>query len=227
MKKFLVVCLAVVLCLVYCNGAFAAQSDNQAEAVAEKSPAEELTQMGILKGDPDGNLRLDDTITRAEAAALLVRTERTDIDVSSIFEDMDGHWAEKEVSMAYATGLIQGTGEETFSPDEKVTVQEFVKMVVTLLGYKDVAESRGGYPAGYLSHANMIGVFNGLKFITTAEINRGDAAAILVNCLDIPVMQLSSISFDDKVEYIIANGKDGRDYVTLRTIFEENNKNSH
>ncbi len=191
------------------------------ESDAQKTPAEELVEMGIMKGYPDGNMHLDDIITRAEATALLVRLDNLEFNGSNAFKDMHGHWAEKEVSMAYAAGLVEGTGEETFSPDEKVTVQEFVKMVVTLLGYKDIAESRGGYPVGYLSHANQLGVFNGLKFITTDKINRGDAAAILVNCLDIPIMQQSSVSFDDKVEYIIADGKYGRDYVTLRTRFEE------
>lgn len=224
MKKITAIFLAVALCVGCSGGAFAAQNnDSIATLVVEKSPADELREMGILKGDPDGSLRLGDTITRAEAAALLVRIEKTDIDCSSIFEDMRGHWAEKEVSMAYETGLVEGTGEQAFSPDEKVTVQEFVKMVITLLGYKDVAESRGGYPVGYLSHANQLGVFHGLKFITTEEINRGDVAAILVNCLDIPIMQQSSISFgNDKAEYIIADGKDGREYITLRTIFEGN-----
>ena len=212
MKKFLMVFLASVLCFVCCVSGFSADTEK---------PSDTLKEMGILKGYPDGSLHLEDTITRAEATALLVRLDNLEFNASSVFNDMHGHWAEKEVSMAYASGIVEGTGEETFSPDEKVTVQEFVKMVITLLGYKDIAERRGGYPVGYLSHANQLGVFNGLKFITAAEINRGDAAAILINCLDIPLMQQSSISFDDKVEYIIADGKYGRDYVTLRTRFEE------
>ncbi|MBQ6937082.1 MAG: S-layer homology domain-containing protein [Clostridia bacterium] len=212
MKKVLAVCLSIVMSFICCSGVFSADTEN---------PSNTLKEMGILKGYPDGSLHLEDTITRAEATALLVRLDNLEFNSSSAFKDMHGHWAEKEVSMAYAAGLVEGTGEETFSPDAKVTVQEFVKMVVTLLGYKDIAESRGGYPVGYLSHANMLGVFHGLKFITTDEINRGDATAILTNCLDIPIMQQSSISFDDKVEYIIADGKYGREYVTLRTRFEE------
>ncbi len=188
----------------------------------EELPSEELEKIGILRGDPDGNLRLGDTITRAEAAAFLVRMELGNTDnktyISAPFEDIAEHWAEKEVSLAYSLKLVEGTSETTFEPDKKVTAQEFVKMLISLLGYSEVAESRGGYPVGYLSHANQLGVFNGANLITTAEALRSDIVTMIVNCLDIPIMQMSSVSFGGgDITYTIADGKEGRDYITLRT----------
>ena len=67
---------------------------------AEEEPAHitELAKYGIIKGDPDGNMRLADNLTRAEAVTLLVRMygfspETSQAAPTNEFSDMEGHWA--------------------------------------------------------------------------------------------------------------------------------------
>ena len=178
---------------------------------------------GILKGDPDGNMRLDDNITRSEAIALLIRAnaemneiaQREILDIK--FEDIEGHWAIQEINFAHQNGLIDGTSETTFEPEKNVTNTEFIKMIVTLLGYKPMAE-RMGYPQGYVITANQKGITEGLDLNLNDNALRGDIVKMISNSLDVPMMVQSG--FGAYEEYKVMDGKNGVNLVTLRTILE-------
>ncbi|MBQ4086773.1 MAG: S-layer homology domain-containing protein [Clostridia bacterium] len=185
------------------------------------SGAEALKGYGIMQGDTDGNLRLDDEITRAEATALIYRLHKEkDEDVATIgvsFPDMTGHWAAAEVACAKAEGLVDGTTETTFEPDKTVTLQEFLKMTVTLLGYNAQAE-RQGYPVGYMIVSTQLGLTKGITSAADANVTRGMAADILANALDVPLMK--TMDDEDKTAYILMNGKDGTPLQTIRIALE-------
>ncbi|WNR44955.1 S-layer homology domain-containing protein [Paenibacillus roseipurpureus] len=51
------------------------------------------------------------------------------------FKDVHGHWAEQTIGQMMDQGLLDGFPDETFRPDEKVTADQFVKIV--LLAYTD------------------------------------------------------------------------------------------
>ena len=184
----------------------------------------ELFEYGIMKGDPDGNPRPTDEITRAEAVALLVRTNANYNDILKdylyrpAFDDIENHWAAKEISFAYDNGLVEGTTETTFEPERKVTIQEFAKMLVTLLGYKEGAESRGGFPHGYFVTASSLGLMDNLNRETTKNALREDVALMIANSLDVPLMKQSV--FGANTEYIVMDGKNGVALETFRTILE-------
>lgn len=75
-----------------------------------------LNQNGIIVGDPDGDLREGDEITRAEFAAVLCRamgceneTENDDLKQKIYFPDVPAeHWAAGYVNFAYENGAISG-----------------------------------------------------------------------------------------------------------------------
>lgn len=64
----------------------------------------------------------------------------------------------KPVMLAYELGLISGTNDAMFEPDERITYEQAAKILMVILGYKTVAESDGGYPAGYLKWAVRSGI---------------------------------------------------------------------
>lgn len=181
---------------------------------------EDLKSSAIMLGDPDGNMRLDDAVTRAEAAALIIRAYGYDVNTIDIaksdFTDMDGHWASKEVSVAKSLGLVDGTTDTAFEPDKSVTIQEFVEMTVSLLGYKERAEVQGGYPHGYLMTANSLGLTKGITAEATDNAIRKDVAVILAKALDIPLMVQTG--FGSVNEYTVLDGKNGVELKTLRII---------
>lgn len=213
MKKFLSIILAGLLLL----GSFNVFATDTADYI------EELSKYGIIKGDPDGNMRLSDTLTRAEAVTLLVRLygfapETSDAVPANIFFDMDGHWACNAAMIAKGLRIVDKTDGETFNPDESIVAEEFVKMVVTLLGYKEVAEQKAGNNIGYLLQASQLGVTKGVSMATGQAITRENAAQMLCNSLDIPLMVMTSFGVNN--EYTIMNGKNGNEYRSLRTMLE-------
>ncbi|MBR3996378.1 MAG: S-layer homology domain-containing protein [Clostridia bacterium] len=202
----------------------------QPDRIIELKPApataavNELFTYGIMKGDLDGNPRPTDEITRAEAVALLVRTNANyneflkDYLYRPTFDDIESHWAAREISFAFDNGLVEGTSETTFEPERKVTIQEFAKMLVTLLGYKERAEQQGGFPHGYIMTASSLGLMDNLNSETTKNALRKEVALMIVNSLDVPLMKQSG--FGANTEYIVMDGKNGVALETFRTILE-------
>lgn len=203
------------------------------ETIYELSPGpataavSELFEYGIMKGDTNGNPRPADEITRAEAVTLLVRTNSNYNDILKdylyrpAFDDIENHWAAKEISFAYDIGLAEDTGENSFEPERKVTVQEFGKMLVTLLGYKDRAEQLGGFPHGYIMTANSLGLMDNLNVEATEIALREDAALMIANSLDVPIMRMSGFDFGKMTaEFVVMDGKNSTEFETFRTIAE-------
>ena len=102
-----------------------------------QSSAAEMQKLEIMTGDPDGNMRLNDYITRAEAVTMINRAygyDAGELDmINNSFSDTEGHWAYKEIALASSCGILDGLYQTNFEPDNPVTVQEFAKMTVTLL----------------------------------------------------------------------------------------------
>ena len=185
----------------------------------------ELSKYGIIKGDPDGSMRLSDNLTRAEAVTLLTRLygfnpETSDAAPANKFSDMDGHWACNAAMIAKGLRIVDTVDGEAFNPDENIHAEEFIKMVICLLGYQDVAEQRGGSPHGYLMQASQLGVTKGVSVATGNYITREDAVQMLCNSLDIPVMAMTGFNPKEGNTYTIMDGKNGNEYRSLRTMLE-------
>ena len=86
-------------------------------------------------GYPDESVRPDASMTRAEAATVFYRLydgEYPEFErrmSNGTFEDVKtGDWFYKEVETLYNIGIVDGTDEHKFSPDEPVTRAEFAVM---------------------------------------------------------------------------------------------------
>ncbi len=104
------------------------------EGVAAKA----LGLKGIVRGFPDGTLRPGDTLTRAQAAKMLIKiTIPSDPTTPGpqVFKDVpsDGQWHVPYVNMAAALGFIKGYPDGTFRPEQTVTRAEFATMLGRLL----------------------------------------------------------------------------------------------
>lgn len=227
MKKLLSLVLVGIMMLSSICVFAAETNDNiigDGTPAATETKASELISLGILKGDPDGNMRLDDVITRAEATALITRMNANNNDILNdylyrpTFNDIENHWAAKEITFAHENALVEGTSETSFEPDKNVSVQEFAKMLISLLGYKEMAEQQGGFPHGYMMTGSRLGLFAGLYLEGPDDVSRKTVAAMLVNSLDVPLMKQSG--FGANTEYIVMDGKNGVELETFRTILE-------
>lgn len=150
----------------------------------DSSEATGLNKLGILLGTEKG-FELDRKITRAEAVVLLMRMHPEITGAigmpSPEFDDMDGHWAYKEVTVAKKIGLVNGTDEKNFTPDRTVTGKEFTKMMLCLLGHKDVTIEKAfelGEKYDLISNN-----FTRSVIYDNRELSRGDAARICWSAL--------------------------------------------
>lgn len=214
MKK--IICFMIAAALVLANSVFAMPSEEQLK---------DLKTLEIMVGDEDGNMRLEDTITRAEAAKMICAIQGINVDSfaenieSSAFVDVpDSHWAKNYINCVKNLQIVQGDENGRFNPEASITNEEIIKMLVVALGYGPMAEQTGGYPMGYTRTAQKIGLMGDLKLKVDVPSVRGDVAMMFATALDIPLMAMSGWSADGNNDYVILDGSEGMDYRTLRTI---------
>lgn len=94
----------------------------------------ELTAAGVVQGYPDGTFRPDNTITRAEFIAMLMRVVGEE-GGNSKFADVQGHWAEKYIAKATEYGYIDGYPDGSFRPDANITRAEALKVIAKVFGF--------------------------------------------------------------------------------------------
>ena len=153
-----------------------------------------LNKNAIIVGDPDGDLRENDEITRAEFAAVLCRamgceneTENDDLKQKNYFPDVPAeHWASGYINFAYESGAINGFADGKFYPEEKITNEQAVKMLIGAWGYGDEAEQNGGYPDGYLKIAKDSGIFNAIEFDNKNASKRWVTSVFVYGVLSMP-----------------------------------------
>lgn len=98
-----------------------------------------LRAQGIFEGKNDGDPALNDRMTRAELAAVLIRMfDLQKIEGDPSFSDTNNHWAHEAgyIEGVYQAGLMNGTGNHQFSPTGYVTVEELAAVLVRGLGLK-------------------------------------------------------------------------------------------
>jgi len=212
MKKILSVILVVIQLLTVTAFADTVQlTDGQKE---------DLYNLGVMLGDENGDLRLNDNITRAEAAKMMCVAGNISLpsDIKeNIFNDIaPEHWAYKYIYAAKEHNIVNGDGNGNFRPESNITNEEIVKMIVCLLGYSEMAEMNGGYPAGYTATATRIGITSNLNLKTKTPATRNDVAIMISNALDTPIMVEKSEGEDEDTVYIILDGKNGIPFASIR-----------
>jgi len=86
------------------------------------NPISTMSALGIITGYPDGTFKPNKPITRAEFAAIAARFDETQSGKSATFSDVIGHWAAKEIGIAYYNDWIKGYPDGTFKPAEAMTL---------------------------------------------------------------------------------------------------------
>ena len=92
-----------------------------------------MAKMGIVEGDPEGTFRPNESITRAEFAAIASRFEVLSYDGSDLFSDISGHWAAEYINSAVVRGWITGYADGTFCPDQNISRAEAMTLVNRVL----------------------------------------------------------------------------------------------
>lgn len=215
MKKISILILAVIFVL----STLCVSAD---EAITEEKAAEVLMTYGIIHGDPDGNLRLNDTITRAEFTKIITAVASLgSSDKEPVFQDISKtHWARGYISAAYQNGIIAGISESAFEPDSPVTNEQAVKMIVCALGYGIQADRIGGFPFAHMKIADNIGVLNDININGSMPASRGTVMKMVYNSLEIPHMQEVEDEHHQQI-ILIMDGSGEIPLITFKTKLEQ------
>ena len=100
------------------------------------NPISTMSALGIITGYPDGTFKPNKPITRAEFAAIAARFDETQSGKSATFSDVIGHWAAKEIGIAYYNDWIKGYPDGTFKPDQNITRAEAMTLINRVLERK-------------------------------------------------------------------------------------------
>ncbi|MHB9145645.1 MAG: bifunctional 2',3'-cyclic-nucleotide 2'-phosphodiesterase/3'-nucleotidase [Symbiobacteriia bacterium] len=200
----------------------------------------DLINRGVLRGDATGATRLDQQVTRAEFATLLVR----DLGLqpasdATPFTDLTGHWSATSVAAAYKAGLVNGLDATHFGPEAQVTRQEAATMLAraiasaanlssqsdaVLAGYKDQG-SIAAWARAALAFDAEHGVFagdNNGNLRPADPMTRGEAAKILDVSVPEKVapnqVKLTFLSLNDFHGHLAANlkARGGAEYGAAR-----------
>lgn len=182
MKKFLALALAMMMIL-----SMAVVSVSAADEADYSYAANHLAAINVLKGDETGDLMLDKSVERYQAAlffaqALTAKTEAAywnDTKTSANFTDVKEYGT--AIDYAASLNVVKGRGNGIFGANDPITYQDMMVMAVRALGYEteDMV-----YPYGHLLAAQKLELTDNLDTeLFTAPMTRGQTAQLIWNML--------------------------------------------
>ncbi|MBQ4109445.1 MAG: S-layer homology domain-containing protein [Clostridia bacterium] len=152
-----------------------------------------VRQLGIMQDDENNMFNSGNFMTRKDFARTIVNY--SDLQSSAPLEEEDSIYSDVVKSDPYynaiytvtAMGYMKGTGNNTFSPDDTVSLEQAAKVFVTLLGYSHLGEVKGGYPNGYMLAANQLGLLESID--KDKNFTRGVCAQLITNSLEVPICE--------------------------------------
>ncbi len=170
---------------------------SESELASFESKLEMLLDLGVF---PELDKDADETLSRAEFAGVMEKVlgnylyeasfaENPYVDVKELTTNATAIIALKKM------GLMVGVNNVEFKPDNKVTYAQAIKVLVSGLGYKDLAELYGGYYTGYLKKAIDLGILRSGAADYDRDLTMYDAVLMIDAVLDAKVPVLESVSY--------------------------------
>ncbi len=155
--------------------------------------AEYTLTEGLGEIDTDGTIYITGLSTQDGTLTVTIggQTFSYDVHVGSSFADIEGHWAREYIETLYLAGIVNGTGDGTFSPSLDIRRGDFVLMLWRAFGqpeaetepdtaFADVPEDV--YYAAAVAWAKSAGIVNGVRdteFDPEGVLSREQAFTIL------------------------------------------------
>ena len=179
MKKILSLLIITLILFPMMLSVVSASSDYESEL---------LSALSIMQGDPDGNMRYTEKVSRAECAKIVVATStyRNAVEKEnkiSPFKDVTyTHWASPYISVGVKYGLFKGYLDATFRPSNTVLFEEAAMMFLGVLGYTN-EDFGNDWPYDHVNFAKNIGLFDSINKRTGQELTRRDISSMAYNTL--------------------------------------------
>ncbi len=166
-------------------------------------------EQGLVKGYPNGTFRPDNSITRAEFAALVNRTFEFEEMAAISFSDVNQtDWYYVEIAKANRAGYLVGYKDGTVRPKAYVTRQEVATMIARLKSLEEdaseassfadsasIPEWSKGFIGAVVKAKYMKGYPNGY-FRPAENITRAESVVALNNLLAVEIESISEQSIE-------------------------------
>lgn len=151
-----------------------------------------LVQKGFVSGYPDGSFKPEKNITRAEFTVIANRlAESKLISENSLFNDVtEDHWAKDFINTAYKNKYLSGYGNGLFKPENNVTYQEAITILINVIGYPNLYTEQSDakdfynseWPDNYIGAAVKLNLLNDLDVTDLSQpVTRQDIALLTLN----------------------------------------------
>lgn len=165
----------------------------------------QASDLGFIDGYPDGTMRPDNTVTRAEFLKMVVAANKFRLgdtrDPNIPFDDVLGHWCLPYLGTGVGKGIVVPTEypDRKYRPDGPITRDEAAAYVIRSLGLSDVARAKDpntapfrdmgtvkGYYLGDVTLCAEIGVLKGYEDGTVRgdrTLTRAEAVVMVLRAL--------------------------------------------
>lgn len=160
-------------------------------ATVEEDSANTLVKMNLMAGYPDGTLRLENNITRAEFATLVIKMlgyndNPIKITTNKVFSDLKStHWAYNSVMTATELKLLSGYEDNTFRPSNNITYAEVSSILIKVLGKGD--DVTGKWPDNVVNMAEELNLNKNVEATHSDKLTRGQVSVMLINAMSLPI----------------------------------------
>ncbi len=116
-------------------------------------------------------------------------SEEGEVIKNTLWSDVsEEHWAYENMKAVSILGCIHGYPDGTFRPDNPVSYNEGVKIILSLCGYDDYAQSTGGFPDGYTKLAGRFGLAKSVSATGSEPLSRMDVATLIYNAFKLELV---------------------------------------
>lgn len=192
--KFIKLTVSLLAVMILCR-AFTPGRNHVSAAEEDRIYKEAKAVMTYILGE----VFEEETVTRGEFTGALVSAMKIPaVKTTAAFSDVNDKTPyHDEIYTAASLGIISSA--ERFYPEKSITYEQAVKMLVCMIGYENIAEHEGGYPLGYITAAEQLGLTKGTY--NTEELSSRDAAVLIYRLLCSSVkpaeFQTGSVNFRD------------------------------
>jgi len=202
MRKICLLLTVIFVFSLFSVPCYSAQAENGEIELTDTEEYKKLVSFGVLSEDSE--LEFYDEIPRnifvmhAMKCCLTEDSLFNPEKAESIFSDVNVNTeGASEIAAAYEMGIIDANSGE-FRPQDSITAYEAAKILVSVLGYADIAGADGGYPNGYLKWAYRLDLFNKCKATEDGFFDAYNFLVLLLNTLETDVAEVNQVQQNDK-----------------------------
>ena len=151
-----------------------------------ESDGEILKELGVLKGNDNGDLMLNNNFNRQDMVIMISRLYKEENTAKSyvgknVFKDLNANRKDyiPYITWAKDQGYIKGMEVDEFGFNSITTVQEFQTVLLRALGYGEEAQNWNQVP----DLAKSLGIMNDLNLNPSSKLTRGQMASMVLNTL--------------------------------------------